>query len=103
MRTDSVLGKLKTEEQEVSGITIPETILDLDLKKILAKFEATYQVRLPRRVVAVDFGTKGDLYVRFRHVPKPIGVATEDGLAVLFYEDGDDIVGLELLNVERFT
>jgi len=52
--------------------------------------------------VAADFGTKGDLYVRFKHVAKPVGEATEDGFAVLFYEDGDAIVGLELLNVERF-
>jgi len=59
-------------------------------------------VRLPRKVVAVDFGTKGDLYVRFKHVPKPVGEATEDGFAVLFYDDGDAIVGFELLNVERF-
>ena len=52
--------------------------------------------------MAADFGTKGDLYVRFKHVAKPVGEATEDGFAVLFYEDGDTIVGLELLNLERF-
>jgi hypothetical protein len=68
----------------------------------LAKVEATYHVKLPRKVVAADFGTKGDLYVRFKHVAKPVGEATEDGFAVFFYEDGDAIVGLELLNVERF-
>jgi hypothetical protein len=59
-------------------------------------------VKLQRKVVAVDFGTKGDLYVRFKHVSKPVGEATEDGCAVLFYDDGDAIVGLELLNLKRF-
>jgi hypothetical protein len=53
--------------------------------------------------VAVDFGSKGDLYVRFKHVPKPIGDATDDGLVVFFYEDEGSPVGLELLDVGRFT
>jgi len=51
----------------------------------------------------VDFGPKGDLYVRFKHVPKPIGDTTNDGLVVFFYEDEDSPVGLELLDVEPFT
>jgi glucose-1-phosphate thymidylyltransferase len=38
------------------------------LKKLLAKVEAKYGVKLPRKVVAVDFGSKGDLYVRFKHI-----------------------------------
>jgi hypothetical protein len=69
----------------------------------LAKVEAKYGVKLPRKVVAVDFGSRGDLYVRFKHVAKPIGEATNDGLAVFFYDDGWSPVGLELLDVEPFT
>jgi len=84
-------------------ITVPEGILDLDLKKVLAKVEARYGVKLPRKVVAVDFGRRGDLYVRFKHVEEPNGEATEDGLAVFFYEDGGNLVGVELLDVEVFT
>jgi len=72
------------------------------LQKILAKVEAKYGVKLPRKVVAVDFGSKGDLYVRFKHVAKPIGEATNDGLAVFFYENGESLVGLELLDVSSF-
>lgn len=68
----------------------------------MVKVEARYGVRLPRKVVAVDFGSKGDLYVRFKHVPKPIGEATNDGLAVFFYEDSAAIVGVELLALEPF-
>ena len=69
----------------------------------MAKVEAKYGVKLPRKVVAVDFGSRGDLYVRFKHVAKPIGEATNDGLAVFFYDDGWSRVGLELLDVEPFT
>jgi hypothetical protein len=69
----------------------------------LAKVEAKYGVKFPRKVVAVDFGSKGDLYVRFKHVAKPIGEATNDGLAVFFYDDGQSPVALELLDVEPFT
>jgi hypothetical protein len=73
------------------------------LKKILAKVEARYGVKLPRKVVAVDFGHRSDLYVRFKHVEKPNGEATKDGLAIFFYENGDNLVGLELLDVEAFN
>ena len=60
-------------------------------------------MNLPRKVVAVDFGSRGDLYVRFKHAPKPVGEVTEDGLAVFFYEDGDGPVAVELLDIEPFT
>ena len=62
-------------------------------------------MKLPRRVLAVDFNPKGDLYVRFKHIDKPIGEASKDGLAVFFYEDEDGgaIVGVELLEIEPFT
>lgn len=60
-------------------------------------------MKLPTKVVAVDFGSKGDLYVRFKHASKPVGDATDDGLVIFFYEDGDSLVGLELLDIEPFT
>ena len=69
----------------------------------MANVEARYGVRLPRKVVAVDFGSKGGLYVRFKHVDKPLGEATKDGLAVFFYEDGDNLVGLEVLDLDPFS
>ena len=74
----------------------------MDLRKILGNVESKYGIQLPRKVLAVDFNPKGDLYVRFKHVDKPIGEASKDGLAVFFYEDGDTIVGLELLDIEAF-
>jgi len=47
-------------------------------------------------------GRGGVHALRFKHVAKPIGEATNDGLAVFFYEDGESLVGLELLDVEPF-
>jgi len=56
------------------------TILDLDLRKILSKVERKYKVKLPRGVLAVDYGERNDFYIRFKHVEKPVGETTEDGL-----------------------
>lgn len=95
--------KVTHQREEVQGITVPETILDLDLRKILAKVEARYGIQLPRKVLAVDFNPEGDLYVRFEHVDKPVGEASRDGFVVFFYEDGESIVGVELLDIEPFS
>ena len=34
------------------------TILDLDLRKILSKIEKAYGIKLPRSVLAVDYGER---------------------------------------------
>jgi len=78
------------------------TILDLDLRKILSMVEQRYNVKLPRRVQAVDYGERSDLYIRFRHVEKPVGEPTKDGLAIFFYENhGDQAVAVEVLDLTR--
>ena len=78
------------------------TILDLDLRKILSKVERKYKVKLPRGVLAVDYGERNDLYIRFRHVEKPVGEPTEDGLLIFFYDDHDDgTAGVEILDLNR--
>ncbi len=81
-------------------MTSRTTILDLDLRKILSKLEQRYKVKLPRTVLAVDYGEHNDLYLRFRHVEKPVGEPSKDGLAVFFYEDhGDQAVAVEILDL----
>jgi hypothetical protein len=76
------------------------TILDLDLRKVLSKVEERYKVRLPRVVLAVDYGGRGDLYIRFRHVEKPVGEPAGDGLAIFFYENhGRKAVAVEILDL----
>jgi hypothetical protein len=58
---------------EVLKITIPESILDIDLKKLIRKIEVRYNTKLPRTVIALDYGSKGDLYIRFKHSDNPVG------------------------------
>ncbi len=80
------------------------TILDLDLRKILSRLERRYRIKLPRNVQAVDYGERaGDLYIRFRHIERPVGEPTEDGLAVFFYEEngGNQAVAVEVLDLTR--
>jgi hypothetical protein len=46
-----------------------KTLLDTDIRKVLERVGEKYGVKLPRRVVTVDYGDDvGDLFVRFRHV-----------------------------------
>lgn len=79
------------------------TILDLDLKKVLSAVERKYKVKLPKSVLAVDYGDRGDLYIRFKHVEEPVGEPSEDGLAIFFYEDdgGSRAVAVEVLDLNR--
>ena len=70
------------------------------MRGILARVEERYHVKLPRTVLAVDCGDHGDLYLRFKHVKKPIGEPNEDGLVVFFYEGNSiPIVAVEILDL----
>jgi hypothetical protein len=76
-----------------------KTILDLDLRKILTRVEERYAVRLPRTVLAVDYGELGDLYLSFKHIERPVGEASKDGLVIFFYEGNDGrVVAIEILD-----
>ncbi|MDG6904631.1 MAG: hypothetical protein JRN20_02470 [Nitrososphaerota archaeon] len=83
---------------------IPATILDLDVSEILQKLEKRYHVKLPRKVVALDYGAMGDLYIRFEHVEKPVGEATEDGLVVFLYrEETSEPVAVEIMDITQLA
>ncbi len=50
----------------------------------------------------MDYGERSDLYIRFRHVEKPVGEPAADGLLIFFYEDHDDqAVAVEILDLTR--
>jgi len=56
-------------------------------------------VRLPRRVLAVDYGERGDLYLRFKHVERPVGEPSKDGLVIFFYKGNDgQVVAIEIMD-----
>ena len=50
--------------------------------------------------MALDYGQRGDLYIRFKHVGKPIGEPTKDGLVIFFYENGK-VVAVEVMDVSK--
>jgi hypothetical protein len=61
------LSDLKREK--VWAIPRAKTLLDIDVGSVLEKAEAKYGLKLPRRVIAIDYGEDvGALFVRFRHV-----------------------------------
>jgi hypothetical protein len=72
------------------------------LKGILKKIEKRYKVKLPKQVVMVDYGEIDDLYIRFKHVDKPIGEPSEDFKVIFFYTNGNKIVALEIRDVKDF-
>ena len=43
----------------------------------------------PERLLALDYGKRGDLYIRFKHAEKPVGAPTRNGLIIFFYEDSN--------------
>jgi hypothetical protein len=50
----------------------------------------------------VEYGERGDLHIRFKHVEKPVGEPTDDGLAVFFYEeDGTPTEAVEIMDLNR--
>jgi hypothetical protein len=71
------------------------------LKSILKRIESRYKVKLPKKVVMVDYGERDDLYMRFKHVQRPLGDQSDDSRVIFFYDDGK-IVGLEILHLKYF-
>ncbi len=58
-------------------------------------------MKLPRAVVAVDYGRRDDLDIRFKHSEESLGEPEKEGLAIFFYE-GDSIVAVELMDLTHF-
>ncbi len=59
-------------------------------------------MKLPKTVVALDYGSEGDLYVRFEHADKPVGEPAKDGKAIFFYGSKEQLVALEILDLSSF-
>ena len=59
-----------------------------------------YGLRLPRKVVTVDYGDDvGDLFVRFRHVGHAEGEPTEDGRVIVYYDKIGNVVAVEITDI----
>jgi uncharacterized protein YuzE len=70
------------------------------VRKVLEKVEKRYGLKLPRKVVTVDYGDDvGDLFVRFRHVEHSEGEPTEDGRVIVHYDKRGNVVAVEITNI----
>jgi uncharacterized protein YuzE len=70
------------------------------VRKVLEKVEKRYGLKLPRKVVTVDYGDDvGDLFVRFRHVEHSEGEPTGDGRVIVHYDKRGKVVAVEITNI----
>jgi uncharacterized protein YuzE len=71
---------------------------------VLEKLEAKYGLKLPRRVITVDYGEDiGDLFVRFRHADSTEGEATADGKVIVHYDKKGRIAAVEVADITALT
>jgi hypothetical protein len=57
------------------------------MKEILKKIEKKYSIKLPRKVITIDYGDDiGDLFIRFKHAKTTHGEPTKDGQVILHYD-----------------
>lgn len=65
--------------------------------------EKKYGLKLPRKVIAVDYGDDvGDLFIRFKYAKSTEGEPTEDGQVILHYDEKEAIAAIEILNIATF-
>ena len=70
------------------------------MKKVLERVEKKYGLKLPRKVITLDYGDDiGDLFIRFKHAKNTEGEPTEDGQVILHYDEQRDIVSIEILSI----
>jgi len=70
------------------------------VKKVLERVEKKYGLKLPRKVITLDYGDDiGDLFIRFKHAKNTEGEPTEDGQVILHYDEQRDIVSIEILSI----
>lgn len=70
------------------------------MRSVLEKVEAKYRLKLPRRVITIDYGEDiGDLFVRFRHADSTEGEATPDGKVIVHYDKKGRIATVEITDI----
>lgn len=68
---------------------------------MLERVEKKYGLKLPRKVITVDYGDDvGDLFIRFKHAKSTEGEPTEDGQVILHYDKKKEMAAIEILNIE---
>jgi uncharacterized protein YuzE len=63
---------------------------------VLEKLEDAYGIKLPRKVITVDYDEDaGDLYIRFKNTDATEGEPTNDGKTIIHYDKSGKIAALE--------
>jgi len=84
----------------VQRIQKVETLLDIDVREVLERTERKYGLKLPRKVVMVDYGDDvGDLYIRFKHAKRAEGEPTDDGQVIVHHDEKGNVVAIEILDI----
>lgn len=95
-----VLYEFYKKDVEVQDIQKTKNLLNIDVRKVLAQVEAKYGLKLPKKVVTIDFGEDmGDLYVRFRHAERTEDEATADGKAIVHYDKQGRVADVEITDI----
>jgi uncharacterized protein YuzE len=67
---------------------------------VLEEIEQKYGLKLPRRVITIDYGEDiGDLFVRFRHADHLEDEPTLDGKVIVHYDEKGRIAAVEITNL----
>jgi uncharacterized protein YuzE len=77
-----------------------KTLLDIDTRSVLEKIESKYGLKLPRKVVNIDYEEDdGSLYIRFRLADHTDGEPTSDCKVILHYDTKGKIAAVEILDI----
>ncbi len=77
-----------------------KTLLDIDVRKVLEIVEKRYKLKLPRKVITVDYGCDvGDLFIRFKYVEHSEGEPTGDGRVIVHYDKKGKVAAVETTNI----
>ena len=67
---------------------------------MLEQIEAKYCLKLPRKVITVDYDEKmGDLYNRFKNADVTEGEPTSDGKTIIHYDKNGKIAAVEITDI----
>ena len=70
------------------------------MRTVLEKVEAKYHLKLPRKVITIDYGEDiGDLFVRFKHADRTEGEPTEDGKVIVHYDPKGKVAAVEITDI----
>jgi hypothetical protein len=66
--------------------------------------EAKYGLKLPRRVITIDYGEDGgDLFIKFRHAGITEGESIADGKVIVHFDKKGRTAAFEVTDITAFS